>query len=117
MVAYESDLYAWALEQAALVEKLSVPGLDSLHVADELRDVAKGCRRDLYDALVMLGRLLCRGHSPDTSGVQRCLRESPSLQGELPLLIGEAARDAYHLETPAQLTQEALSSRLLSVCR
>lgn len=115
MVSYQDDLCAWALEQAALVERLSVPGLDSAHVADELRDVAKGCRRDLFDALVIVARLLCRGHAPDIGGVQRCLTESPSLQRELPTLVKEAAHDAYRLEAPAKTSCEELNQRMLSL--
>jgi hypothetical protein len=114
MIRYDDDLAAWARQQAELIEHGDLSRLDREHVADEIRDVARACERELYDALVEFARLMSRGLSEDCSGVERCLRESPSLSGRMPRLIDEAVAHAYSLDEDRRLSAAQVSSLMHS---
>ena len=59
MGAYDSDLYAWAIEQAALLRAGRWHELDLDHVAEEIEALGKSQRRELVNRLaVLLAHLL-----------------------------------------------------------
>jgi len=56
---YESDVVAWANEQAALLRAGSFSALDIEHIADEVEDVGKSEKRELASRMaVLLAHLL-----------------------------------------------------------
>lgn len=106
MTDYGIDLHAWALEQADAIGRGELKRIDRPHVADEIRDVARACERELYDALVELARLVARGLSVDPGGVKRRLDESPSMRDRLPALIVESVNHALTLPEERTLNAE-----------
>ena len=102
---YETDFYAWANEQAALLRagKLSVADIEN--IAEEIATLGRSEKRELVNRLtVLLTHLLKWQHQPALRGasweatvrVQRDslsdhLRDNPSLKAKL----GEAIVDAY----------------------
>lgn len=91
---YETDVVAWANEQAALLRAGNLAALDLMHIAEEIEDVAKSERRELESRLaVLVAHLLKWKFQPRRSGsswestirAQRIkiaivLEESPSLR-------------------------------------
>ncbi|HEY5106375.1 MAG TPA: DUF29 domain-containing protein [Caulobacteraceae bacterium] len=58
---YETDVVAWANEQAALLRSGNLSGLDIEHIADEVEDVGKSEKRELASRMaVLLAHLLKR---------------------------------------------------------
>jgi hypothetical protein len=56
---YESDVVAWAKEQAALLRSGDFSALDIEHIADEVEDVGKSEKRELASRMaVLLAHLL-----------------------------------------------------------
>jgi hypothetical protein len=66
---YETDLVAWAREQADLARRGSVNSLDLAHIVEELGGMVRAEHRALG------------------SQIERLMADSPSLAGELPRLI------------------------------
>jgi hypothetical protein len=107
-VSYEEDLYAWSLEQAALLRAKRTEGLDWDHLAEEIEWMVGRDRRELKNRLrVVLLHLLKWQGQPGKRGaswrkslrtqrrhIQDLLEESPSLRRHVPELIGEAYPDA-----------------------
>ncbi len=57
--AYETDVVAWASEQAALLRAGKLDALDIEHIADEVEDVGKSEKRELASRMaVLLAHLL-----------------------------------------------------------
>ncbi len=95
--SYETDVIAWANEQAALLRSGNLSAIDIEHIAEEIEDVGKSEQRELASRMVvLLSHLLKwkfqagrRGASwQRTITVQRKdiayeLRHTPSLQGLL----------------------------------
>ena len=52
--SYETDVVAWASEQAALLRAGRFSALDIEHIADEVEDVGKSERRELASRMVVL---------------------------------------------------------------
>ncbi len=48
---YEQDLYAWALDKAALLRTGRLSEIDASHIAEELEDMGKSERRALRSHL------------------------------------------------------------------
>lgn len=90
---YESDVVAWAAEQARLLRAGRFDQLDIEHIAEEVEDVGKSEQRELASRMaVLLAHLLKwrfqperRGASWETtirtrrSSIERRLRRTPSL--------------------------------------
>jgi hypothetical protein len=94
---YDTDIIAWANEQARLLRAGRLDALDIEHIADEIEDVGKSEKRELRSRMaVLLAHLLKWRHQPERRGtswrrtiqVQRkdmaeALRETPSLKPDL----------------------------------
>ena len=107
-VSYDEDLYAWSLEQAALLRARRVEGLDWEHLAEEIESMGGRDRRELKNRLrVILLHLLKWQGQPAKRGaswrkslrtqrrhVRDLLKESPSLRRQVPQLMHEAYADA-----------------------
>ncbi len=93
---YESDVVAWANEQAALIRAGLFTQLDFKHIAEEIEDVGKSEQRELANRMaVLLAHLLKWQYQPSrrskswqfTLATQRKeiaygLAEAPSLRGK-----------------------------------
>ena len=93
LTKYDSDIVAWANEQAELIRAGRFDLLDLEHIAEEIEDVGKSERRELVSRMVvLLMHLLKWQYQPERRGaswertirLQRrdvafCLNETPSL--------------------------------------
>ncbi len=52
--AYDTDVIAWATEQAALLRSGKLSALDIEHIAEEIEDVGKSERRELASRMALL---------------------------------------------------------------
>ena len=113
---YESDFYAWLMEQSARLRLLRVPGIDSENLAEEIESLARRDRNEVASRLeILVSHLLkgqiqpaCRGTSwklpirEQRKQLATMLNDSPSLRRKFPdtLLLGYAgAIEAAALET------------------
>ncbi|HCV13759.1 MAG TPA: DUF29 domain-containing protein [Candidatus Accumulibacter sp.] len=92
---YETDVVAWASEQARLIRAGRFDLLDREHVAEEIEDVGKSEQRELAARMaVLLAHLLKWQHQPERRGtsreltignqrqrIRRRLEKTPSLCG------------------------------------
>jgi hypothetical protein len=97
MQTYESDVVAWANEQARLIRAGRFDQLDIEHIAEEIEDVGKSEQRELSNRMsVLLAHLLKWQYQPERRGasweraikeqrrrVLRRLEQTPSLVGNL----------------------------------
>jgi hypothetical protein len=95
--AYETDIVAWANEQAALIRMGKFDQLDLENIAEEILDVGKSEQRELASRMaVLLAHLLKWQHQPERQGaswrntiktqrrgVVRVLNDIPSLKSKL----------------------------------
>jgi hypothetical protein len=95
--SYETDVVAWANEQAALIRAGSFDQLDLTHIAEEIEDVGKSEQRELASRMaVLLMHLLKLQYQPtmQSKSWQRTIKEqrralhlhiksTPSLQTSL----------------------------------
>lgn len=95
--AYQTDIAAWATEQAALIRMGKFDQLDWEHIADEVADVGKSEQRELASRMaVLLAHLLKWQYQPAYRGrswlgtirlqrleVAQVLKDSPSLKPRL----------------------------------
>ncbi len=102
---YDSDFYAWANEQAALLRAGKLSAADIEHIAEEIESMGKAEKRELVNRLaVLLQHLLKWQHQPERRGkswaatvkvqrrdLARHLKDNPSLKAKL----DEAIEDAY----------------------
>jgi|SRR5208337_2935442 len=51
---YETDFYAWAMEQAALLRAGHLAAADAANIAEEIESLARGEKRELVDRLAIL---------------------------------------------------------------
>ncbi len=116
--SYESDVIAWATEQADLLRARKFDQLDLEHIADEIEDVARAEERDLARRVVMLiVKLIKLAHTPGkcSSGlssslsaqrlsIARQLRKTRSLQN---CLSDEGWLEDVWLEARTTTTLEA----------
>lgn len=101
----ETDIVAWANEQAALLRAGKFSELDIEHIADEVEDVGKSEQRELASRMVvLLGDLLKWHFQPE--------RRGKSWQGT----IREQRRaTALHLEDVPSLNTKLRDQRWLAV--
>ena len=102
---YESDFYAWANEQAALLRQGKLSEADIQHIAEEIESMGRTEKRELVSRLtVLLLHLLKWQFQPGKRGsswsatirvqrrtLSRHLQDNPSLKPAIP----EAIADAY----------------------
>lgn len=110
---YERDFYAWANEQAALLRAGKLDSADIENIAEEIKSMGRGEKRELVNRLaVLLLHLLKWRFQPSLRGnswrltikeqryrLRHHMNDNPSLQSQL----GEAMSDAYGL---AQINAE-----------
>jgi len=104
---YETDFYAWANEQAALLRAGKLSSADVEHIAEEIESMGRSEKRELVSRLrILLHHLLKWEHQPSHRGnswrlsianardeLDTHLRDNPSLKAKL----GETVADAYRL--------------------
>jgi hypothetical protein len=97
MQSYETDVIAWANEQAAFIRSGRFDLLDLEHLADEIEDVGKSEQRELESRMsVLLAHLIKWQYQPDRrskswnltiidqrDGIARRLKKTPSLKSSL----------------------------------
>jgi hypothetical protein len=102
---YETDFYAWTLEQAKLLELGDFKELDIVNLVEEIESLGKQQRQELENRLaILLGHLLKWDYQPERRSkswkatireqrraVQKLIRQNPSLKPYLE----EAIIDAY----------------------
>ena len=95
--SYDSDVIAWANEQARLLREGQFSKLDIEHIAEEIEDVGKSEQRELANRLVkLLSHLLKWQFQPSRKGssweitirnqrraIQLHLKQVPSLKAKL----------------------------------
>ncbi|MDR2187411.1 MAG: DUF29 domain-containing protein [Azonexus sp.] len=105
--SYETDIVAWANEQAALLREGRFAALDLEHLAEEIEDVGKSEQRELANRMaVLLMHLLKWQFQPDhrntswkatiktqRNRIERRLEKTPSLKPSL--LDAEWIADAW----------------------
>ena len=108
MSLYETDFYAWATLQAALLRAGRLDAADVDHIAEEIESMGRSEQRTLESRLaILMLHLLKWQHQPtlrcrswDLSIVEqrrrlaRHLRQNPSLKARLDESIAEAYGDA-----------------------
>lgn len=68
--AYESDIIAWANEQASLLRSGLLSAIDIEHIAEEIEDVGKSEQRELASRMVILLVHLLKWHyQPERQGM------------------------------------------------
>ena len=96
-IAYDTDIAAWAQEQARLLRARRFEVLDIEHIADEIEGISKSEQRELASRLaVLLAHLLKWHYQPERQGnswrrtviaqrkeIAYHLEEAPSLKGKL----------------------------------
>lgn len=96
-ITYETDIVAWAKEQAALLRAGKFSALDIEHIADEVEDVGKSEQRELANRMaVLLVHLLKWRYQPERRGkswqgtlreqrkmIARRLAKTPSLKADV----------------------------------
>lgn len=114
---YETDFYAWTLEQSKLLKEGDFKHLDIPNLVEEIESLGKQQRQELRHRLgILIGHLLKWDYQPDkrskswrvTIQIQRreihdLLEENPSLKPYLLEAIAKAYRagvDLVRLETP-----------------
>ena len=104
---YESDFYAWANQQAALLRAGRLAEADIENIAEEIESMGRSERRELVNRLaVLLQHLLKWQFQPLFRGaswrltieeqryrLEDHLKDNPSLKSQLP----QAMREAYRL--------------------
>lgn len=94
---YETDVVAWASEQAKLIRAGRFDLLDLEHIAEEIEDVGRSEQRELANRMaVLLAHLLKWQYQPERRGVSwtrtikeqrkrvlHRLEETPSLSGKI----------------------------------
>jgi len=97
MQNYETDVIAWANEQAAFIRSGRFDLLDLEHIADEIEDVGKSEQREFENRMaVLLAHLIKWRYQPSHRGkswertikdqrnmIMRRLNKTPSLKPEL----------------------------------
>lgn len=105
---YETDLYAWAMQNAALIRSGRLGEADLMNIAEELESMGRSERRALANRLaVLLMHLLKWRYQPALRGkswqatikeqrrqVMKLLQDSPSLKPNLPVILADVYEDA-----------------------
>lgn len=124
---YETDVAAWAEEQAALLRSGDLSEVDAINIAEEIGDVGKSAQHGLGSRLaILIAHLLkwqfqsdLRSHSWQNTvreqrrAISRALRKAPSLKHSLhdQQWVNEVWEDACDLasaETGLRLSPEPI---------
>ena len=114
---YETDFYAWTLEQSKLLQVGDFKGLDIVNLVEEIESLGKQQRQELRNRLgVLIGHLLKWKYQPEKRSkswrvtiqsqrreIEDILEDNPSLKPYLPKAIAKghkAGLDLVALETP-----------------
>ena len=114
---YETDFYAWTLEQSKLLKQGDFQHLDIVNLVEEIESLGKQQRQELRNRLgVLIGHLLKWHYQPDKRSkswrvtireqrreILRLLQENPSLKSYLEEAIiyaHESGKDLVVGETP-----------------
>ncbi|MFZ4675604.1 MAG: DUF29 domain-containing protein [Nodosilinea sp.] len=114
---YETDFYAWTVEQSKLLKEGDFKHLDSINLVEEIESLGKQERRELENRLgILIGHLLkwdCQPEKRSKSwratireqrrAVQKLVGQNPSLKPYLTELIADAYESGLDLvvkETP-----------------
>jgi hypothetical protein len=118
-VAYDQDLYTWALQQAALLRERKFDQVDWEHIIEEVEDMSKSEKRALQSFLeTLLMHLLKWKYQPAYQGrswkftiieqrqrIVGHLKENPGLKSKLPDLI----ESAYHYAISGAVRETGLA--------
>jgi hypothetical protein len=113
---YETDFYAWTIEQSKLLKEGDFKHLDIVNLAEEIESLGKQQRQELRNRLgVLIGHILKWNYQPEKRGkswrvtireqrreIQDILEDNPSLKPYLPEAIAKAHKaglDLVALET------------------
>ena len=110
-VTYESDLYAWAMEQAALLRSGRLAEADVANIAEEIESLGRSEKSELVNRVaVLLLHLLKWRFQPSHRGnswrltiveqrnsISEHLGDNPSLRATLPEAMARAYRRAHIL--------------------
>jgi Domain of unknown function DUF29 len=105
---YDEDFYGWTLSQAKALRTGFWPGLDALHLAEEVEDLGKSERRAVISHLRVLLIHLLKWHFQEQRRsdswlhsmgnaqveLQTILKDSPSLHHELSTFVAVAYEQA-----------------------
>jgi hypothetical protein len=95
-ILYDTDIVAWASEQAELIRARKWDALDLEHIAEEIEDVGKSEKRELRSRLAVLtGHLLKWEYQPDKRG--KSWMTTIEAQRESLALLLKAAPSLKHL--------------------
>jgi len=123
---YESDLYGWAIEQAALLRAGRLADADACNIAEELDDVGNEQYDKMESALrILLVHLLKWDHQPrrrsrswwasisvQRNQLRRVLTKDPGLRSRLQEAIGAAYEDArFQAAAQTQLNPRTFVAR------
>jgi len=102
---YETDFYAWTMEQSKLLRDGDVQNLDIINLVEEIESLGKQQRQELRNRLgVLIGHLLKWDYQPEKQSkswratIREQRRETLHLLKENPSLkpyLEEAITDAY----------------------
>lgn len=126
-VSYDTDVVAWANEQARLLRARRFDLLDWEHLAEEIEDVGKSEQRELNNRMaVLLAHLLKWQYQPERQGnswartikeqrrgIVSRLDDTPSLKGKL---TESKWWDNVWADAVAQATSETGIDTLPEVC-
>jgi hypothetical protein len=126
-VSYNTDVVAWANEQARLLRARRFDLLDWEHLAEEIEDVGKSEQRELNNRMaVLLAHLLKWQYQPERQGnswartikeqrrgILNRLDDTPSLKGKL---TESKWWDSVWADAVAQATSETGIDTLPEVC-
>lgn len=108
---YETDFYAWTVEQAKFLREGLLDSLDLPNLAEEIESLGKQDRRELRNRLrVLIGHLLKWEYQPGKRSkswsntiyeqryqIKQLIKESPSLKPYLQEAVIESYSDALDL--------------------
>ncbi|MCY7278703.1 MAG: DUF29 domain-containing protein [Phormidesmis sp. CAN_BIN44] len=114
---YETDFYAWTLEQSKLLKEGDLKNLDIVNLVEEVESLGKQQRQELENRLaILLGHFLKWDYQPthrskswkatireQRRAIQRLIRQNPSLKPYLEEAIADAYESGLDLvvrETP-----------------
>jgi hypothetical protein len=107
-VDYETDFYAWTVEQARLLRGGELSAIDTANIAEEIESLGRSDRRELESRLtVLVMHLLKWSGQPELRSkswsatireqrrqIEKLLRESPSLRSFVADALSRAYADA-----------------------
>src|SRR6185312_8856563 len=108
---YNQDFYKWTIHNAKLLREGKLSEVDVEHIAEEIESMGKSEKRELINRLaVLIAHLLKWKYQPGNRGnswkytikeqrmrLNRLIKDSPSLKGEIEKNFSDAYEDAYYI--------------------